>query len=342
MRYIFIILLIVSIANNAYSQNNGKLYNQIINRSELLIIDHRYQEALKEYEQVFNDTGIAFTRDIYNALVCSAKLGDYKRVKKFSAQLAEKGVGAMFFSRNVFKNYYNRKDFKKIVNMAAKVHERFKNNNLLYNDTLNEFVGLDQAYNRIRLTRYADSFDLPDTLEVLFWHNTQNLLRFIKNNGFYTENKVGAYVHDTILGRSYSADIVFLHYLEMGHDKDLINQIKDLYLNKLYDCEIPPGHTEQIIQLANNVFGDTGDYAYKIYQCGLYKMKGLPEPQNISANREKYLLDNIDDYGKKLAFVYSEPGEFAFTPRIIGGSYIDEAFLKESYNFIAKIEGCAQ
>ena len=338
--YFFIALLSVTLLN---AQDVGRTYHDYINTAELSITEDDYKTALMQYNKAFVTTGVSFTADLYNAAVCAVKLNNRDEVLKFADKLAEKGVGSHFFTKNIFKAYRSDKAFKKITAKAEEAKQHYEKANKAYAEKLKEFATLDDGYNKLRLTKYSEYYEaLPDTLQMLFRTNTQNLFNYIKKNGFYTEEKIGAsVVSDTIVKVAHKADIVFLHYLEMGKDRKLLQDIKNLYVSNLNEGKIPPSHISSIVRMTEHIFGDVGGYAYKIYQCKLYKMNKLPEPEKVAKYRQKYLFDSIDDYGRKLAFVYERNKDFIFNYHLIKG-YIDEEFLYRSYSVIAKITNCKE
>ncbi len=337
---LFITLLSVTLLN---AQDAGRTYHDYINTAELSITEDDYKTALMQYNEAFVTTGVSFTADLYNAAVCAVKLNKRDEVLKFADKLAEKGVGEHFFNKNIFKEYRSDKAFKKITAKAEEVEQRYEKNNKAYSEKLKEFVTLDDGYNKLRLKKYSEYYEVPDTLETLFRTNTQNLFDYIKKNGFYTEEKIGAsVVSDTIVRVAHDADVVFLHYLEMGKDRNLLQDIKNLYVSNLNGGKIPPSHISSIVRMTEHIFGDVGEYAYKIYQCKLYKMNKLPEPEKVAKYRQEYLFDSIDDYGRKLAFVYERNKDFIFNYHLIVGGYIDEEFLYSSYSVIAKIADCKE
>ena len=337
--FLFMLLTYFSLLP-AVAQPKGEVYNSYVNNAELYITDGQYQQALSQYEQAF-ETGTAFTADLYNAAVCAIKLNSKDKILKLADKLADKGVGESFFDKNIFKEYLKNQSFKKICAKAEKVKQQYNKTNKTYTEKLEEFVALDRGYNKLRLTKYSEHYGaIPDTLEMLFRTNTRNLFNYVKEHGFYTEEKIGAsVVNDTIVSIAHDADVVFLHYLEMGNDQQLLHHIKNLYVNNLKEGRIPPSHISSIVRMTEHIFGDVGEYAYKIYHCKLYKMNKLPEPEKVARNRKQYLLGSIDDYGQKLAYRYSENKDFIFNYALIGG-YIDEEFLKNSYTVLAEIADC--
>ena len=175
--------------NALTAQSIGEQYNNFVNEAELSIIDGDYKRALVKYNKGFAETGIEFNIDLYNAAVCAHKENNKEQFFLFADRLADKGVGAELFERKVFEDYSGSRAFLKIKQKAKKVRQKNLKANRKYFSDLDEFRKKDSVYNKLRLTKYRDSWELPDTLEVLFRSNTINLFNYIKKNGYYSEKK---------------------------------------------------------------------------------------------------------------------------------------------------------
>jgi len=323
------------------AESLGHKYNTYVNKAELAIVESDYSDALRLYENAFQNTKIEFSVDVYNACVCAIKLGQTKKLLFFADRLAAKGVGRNFFKKKIFQNYINDKDFFKILEKAEKTKNENFEMNESYTKKMDSFFSLDSLYNRIRLTKYSSYADLPDTLETLFKKNTLNLLDFIKTNGYYSENKLGTYViEDTIIRVKSKPDIVFLHYLEMGRDKVISNAIKNVLLDNLNLGNIKQYHIASTIELTSGLFNYTGSFLYNIFDCKLYKINEQQRLEEINLNRDAYCMDSISDFEKKIIFKYSRISDFDFRYIIIKAPVHDKTYFEESYHQIATIENC--
>lgn len=321
------------------AQTIGQNYKKLTNLAELSITEARYSDALKHYNEAFKLAD--FSVDLYNAATCAAKLNDSKAVYSYSQKLAEKGVGEKFFSKKVFIPYKNDPEFIKIMKLAERNKQKNAKANAAYYIQIQGFVTLDSTYNRLRLTKYRDLDRTPDTLENLFRINTQNIMAFIKEDGFYSEKKMGAHIgNDTVVRYMGKGDVVLLHYLELGRDRQLTNEIKNMMLSNLGNGTIAHYNAAQIMEMTDTVFGDTGMWLFNITQCKLYRKKEIEQLAEINQIRSNCYLENLADLEKKLIFKYGTPSNFDFRYNIIPSPVHDKEFFYRAFGEIATVYGC--
>jgi hypothetical protein len=342
MKYLtrFLFLVTFSFINHLTAQSLGEHYNNLVNEAELNITQGDYKKALNKYNEAYT-AGVGFGVDLYNAAVCAHKEKNTKQVLAFADKLADKGVGAKFFKRKVFESYISDTAFRKVIHKAEKVRKEKMQANSKYLAGLNEFGKRDSTYNRLRLTKYHDEWQLPDTLENLFRDNTRNMLDYIKKNGFYSEEKLGINIaSDTLFRETRRPDIVFLHYLEMGRDKNLLDEIKDIYINKMMSGDIKPSFLAGIIALSNQVFGETGGYIFNIFECQIYKLREVPDFDEINRRRKTYLQLSLDDFEKKLVFKYCCNSYFDFHYTLINHPVSKEDYFYSNSDVIGNVKDC--
>ncbi|MFP9117153.1 hypothetical protein ACLI08_05130 [Flavobacterium sp. RNTU_13] len=334
-----VILFTLSIISFTKAQTIGQNYKRLTNLAELSITEARYYDALREYNEAFEIAN--FSVDLYNAAACAAKLNDTKMVYSYSRKLAEKGVGEKFFRKKIFSPYKNDPAFIKIMKLAEQTKQKNMKVNGTYNKQIQEFVTLDSTYNRLRLTKYRELGHTPDTLENLFRTNTQNIMAFIKVNGVYSEEKMGARIsNDTIIRYMSKGDIVLLHYLEMGRDRQLINEIKALFISNLSNGTITHYNVSQIMEMTDTVFGDTGMWLFKISLCKLYRKKEIEQLAEINQTRRKCFLENITDLEKKLIFKYGTRNNFDFRYNITPSPVYDKEFFYSAFEEVVALHDC--
>jgi len=344
MKHLTLLLIFTfSIFTNALTaQSVGERYNNFVNEAELSIADGNYKEALAKYNQAFTETGIEFVIDLYNVAVCANKEKNKDQFFLFAERLADKGVGTKLFERKVFEDYSGSRAFLKIKQKAEKVRQKNFKANRQYLSDLDEFRKKDSVYNKLRLTKYRESWVLPDTLEVLFRNNTINLFNYIKKNGYYSEKKLGvAITLDNGLDDFKLPSDVFLHYLEMGKDKSLKNEIKEMYISGMKRGEIKPCFLTHYIEMGNRVFNDIGNYAFKIFECEIYRLREIPELDKINKNRRMYLQGSLYDYEKKLVFAYCCNNDFEFHYSIIGSPVSKEDYFYTASDIVGKVKDCS-
>lgn len=336
---LFLIFILSSFTNALTAQSIGEQYNNFVNEAELSITNGNYKQALVKYNQAFTATGVEFGIDLYNAAVCAHKKNNKEQFLLFADRLADKGVDVSLFERKIFEDYSDSRAFLKIKQKAKKVKQKSLKKNSQYLSDLNEFRKKDSVYNKLRLTKYRGSWELPDTLEVLFRNNTINLLNYIKKNGYYSEKKLRATI--TLVGDVNLPSVVFLHYLEMGKDRSLQNEIKEMYIGGMKSGEIKPGLLTHYIELGDRVFNNIGNYAFKIFECEIYRLREIPELDKVNRNREMCLQGSLNDYEKKLVFAYCCNTDFEFHYSLIGSPVSKEDYFYKASDVVGNVKDCS-
>lgn len=333
-------LILASATINA--QSIGHTYNALINKAELNITDGRYDQALQNYEAAFADTKIEFTTDLYNASVCAVKLKNTQKVFAFAERLAAKGVGEKFFTRNIFRQYAADAGFNKITLKAEQVKIEKALANKKYTDKLSEFLNLDIQYNGLRRSNYHNQPKLPDTLQVLFTQNTRKLVDLIKSEGYYTEEKLGANISaDTIIGSLVKPDIVVLHYLEMGNDLGLIQALKNILTTNLNAGTIRHYQASPMIAMTPGIFDDIGLWAFKRYECKIYRKTDIQNLSEIIQSRELYCMCSLEDFEKIITYKYTVNSDFDLKYSVLLNEHIgDMEFFFSAFSVITKIKNC--
>ena len=164
----------------------------------------------------------------------------------------------------------------------------------------------------------------------------------IKKEGFYTEEKLGANVTDTIIGQMRKFDIAVLHYLEMGYDKALVNELKNILLDNLNKGNIRYSHLYSIIAMTPDIFGDIGEWAFKIHDCKIYRKTTIEAEwqEKIKHNRDLYCMNNLSDFEKIICYKYALNSEFDFQYHLIKTPVTDMEYFVSAFNEIAKIKDC--
>lgn len=334
-----VLLFTLFIISVTQAQTIGQNYKRLTNLAELSITEARYGDALRQYNKAFKLAD--FSVDLYNAAACAVKLNEIKTVYSYSRKLAKKGVGEKFFGKKIFSPYKNDPTFIKIMKLAEQTKQKNAKVNATYYKQIQEFVTLDSTYNRLRLTKYRELDHNPDTLENLFRINTQNIMAFIKENGFYSEEKMGARMgNDTIIAYMSKGDIILLHYLEMGRDRQLTNEIKAMLLSNLSNGTTAHYNVSQIMEMTDTVFGDTGMWLFNITLCKLYRKKEIEQLAEISQTRSNCFLENLTDLEKKLIFKYGTRNNFDFRYNINPSPIPDKEFFYSTFKEVVAVHDC--
>lgn len=331
------------LTGNLHAQSTGHTYNNYINKAELSIVDGKYAEALQNYETAFARTKTSFAVDLYNACACAAKLKNTDKVLALTGRLAAKGVGEKFFTRKIFRSYANNADFIKIIRKAEVVKNEKAIMNKQYTDKLTKFFSLDTTYNGIRKRKYYHLPELPDTLRQLFTANMKNMVSLIKKEGFYTEERLGANIlRDTVFGGFRQFDIAVLHYFEMGNDKPLIDELKNILLNQLNEGTIRYYQANAMMLMTAGIFGDIGEWAFQIHDCKIYRKTTIEAEwqEKIEHYRDLYCMNNLADFEKIICHKYATDSEFDFKYYLIQNPVSDMEYFVSAFNEIAKIKDC--
>jgi hypothetical protein len=183
--------------------------------------------------------------------------------------------------------------------------------------------------------------ELPDTLQKLNQANMKNMLSFIKKEGFYTEEKLGADIgNDTIIRTMRKFDIAVLHYFEMGNDKTLIEELKNILLKNLDNGKIRYYHVGTMISMTRGIFGDTGEWAFKIHDCKIYRKTTIDWQDKIDHYRDLYCMNTMNDFEKIIAYKYGEDSDFDFKYYLVKSPVSDMEYFVSAFNEIAKIKNC--
>ena len=339
----FVILTALLWITSLSAQSIGHTYNALINKAELNITDGRYAEALKNYETAFADTKIEFAADLYNAFICSHKLKNTTKVLSFANKLAAKGVGEKFFTKKIFRNYLANDEFKKITLKAEQVMNDKAAANKEYADKMTEFLNNDISYNELRREKYYHLHELPDTLQQLNRANMKNLVSLIRKEGFYSEEKLGANIlRDTVIGNMRKFDIAVLHYFEMGNDKAIIDELKSILLDNLNKGSIRYYHVNAMMSMTAGIFGDIGEWAFKINDCKIYRKTTIEAEwqDKIEHYRDLYCMNNLADFEKIICHKYATDSDFDFKYYLIQSPVSDMEYFVSAFNEIAKINDC--
>jgi hypothetical protein len=303
-KYLWLILLFSNLTILA-QKSNPTVYYQFTNKAETEICKNNYKEALKLYSQSFNFLEGPFTHDVYNAFVCSWLLGkpnhDYYKI------LRERGVSKKFLIEVKKINVKTIDSLERLTVIVPKINKG-------YRDTLNVMVNRDQSFRKYddRYTTYADTIKKIDN------KNAIALVNLINSNGFPSEKIIGNDSNDL------AHPIFFILIFHNAHGA----KFQSVNFSSMIDKAIKDGKIDNRLGAQLIDYSDGTDQygtanaglCYYYWEANLNKdslanwaltseshkwyLMPLDSRTQIKydKNREKYHLDNIDDYRKKMQF----------------------------------------
>ncbi len=267
------------------------LYYKYSNLAEIFICKNEYSKALNSYKSAFSESKISFAIDIQNAIVCATICNNPKEIMYLCELLSKKGVGKNYFSQEIFKKYQNDKSFQKIINNAEIIKNKFKNNNEIFINKYETLIKNDSLYNKYRHDSLLHMHQLPDYVQLLFERNTKSLLNLINEYGYYGENNIGVLlVNDTSFVKFHRANVILIHYLQMGTNPVLKDEIKNMLAKNIENGCMRNNELNTIMTLCANEYDNLGNNIYTINDCYLFKNTNYTDLSEINKTRNKYYL----------------------------------------------------
>lgn len=309
MKRFMILLLLCAAAQQAFCQIND--YHALVNRAELKIIDKDYAAALACYDTAFTRKEFPFAQDLYNASLCALQTGRQSRALAFCYRLADKGIGSAFFLKaSVYRPLASGAAWKAFIAYANNSRETFLHNN---KKTMAFMDGLFSISDTIPVWNGPpDMNSRADNIRI--WVNdslSQELLHFIQQNGYPSEELAGCHViNDTLLSDlPRFSTLIEKRWL-------LVNIYVDtLFRDVLLEAGVRKGLLKPEVYLditRHTINGNDMELRsfYSWYGCGIYADKGISK-ERVAQYWSSVGACSPDDYLKKFAYNISHPhGDF--------------------------------
>jgi hypothetical protein len=304
------IILLILILNSSIAFCESKFlspYYSKIHKAEILICEGNYLEAIKLYKSAFQYK-IYFSIDIYNALICTGKVSDFKSFKEISYYAIKAGIPVSIFKKSIFIDIIKHPMYKKLFFQLEKQSEIIKAKNKEYNEKIEALFKMDQFY---RINENLDSIKHYDNLVC------DSMKKYISSFGFPSERKIGVLMkNDTTILSNSLVDIILQHQMKYNACislQDIIQYIQygEMRSSKLsyfstwkpeFNIELGCGDQEIVYAQVND----------QLYICSKDK------ESIIDRYREKYFLEPLHELKIKINFHY----------------FIDNSFKLTGYNYV--------
>lgn len=185
-------------------------YYSSTEKAENYIIRNQFAQAKLTYLQLNKEYPNMYARDIHNAVKCALLSRDLKNAFLFGKKLATKGIELTYFNSNIFNNMRKNLEWKSFgitYDSILKSSKSKWNTNL--KNQVQQLLKEDQA--DYGLVNRKTPEVLYNTTESV----TDKLISLLKEEGFPTEEKIGAFTkNDTILIQSPDYNVIIRHAIQ--------------------------------------------------------------------------------------------------------------------------------
>jgi len=303
-----IIILFTTLLVGVSAIGQQKEYQSFVIDAELSIVDGDCKKALRLYENAFNvATDEFWSKDLYNASICAAKLGQDSLSVYYLSQLVSKGIRL----KNVLHKTH-RPLKKSTYYRALKEKEKescleaSKSYNYKLRFSLDSLLDTDQGI-RSRKYGYPDS----DTIRHVDSLNILKLAEIISEYGFPNEHVIG--LGDK--GLDYHSHLphyfVLRHYAQFGHRAlidSLLPAVEKGEMSRLLYAEL----MDKVKNNNERTYSKYGTIAFIKVKNTIYSQDrddSLINQMNVS--RRELNLDSWCNYRRKVLFMLLHP-EFNF------------------------------
>lgn len=289
------IKLILIVLNLFFS--SPKEYFYYIYKAEDCIITYNYCDAINNYETAFASKELPFLKDVHNALICSIKCNDTTKIKLFCSYLSNFNINKEYLETPFFKASLKNELILDYLDEALN-RSKAKSNEL--DIVLDSIYQVDQAIREQCKQIATDYYSVcKDTILYVDSLNLVKLVAEIDKFGFPKESELSGHFPGKM------PEFLWV----ICHNKTQISQIvTPLLEDAVSNFSLHP-------QLLSFIWGVNEDY-YQYQEFGLgysvqldgqlyvFDLTNLTIKDKINLNREKYMLDDLDSYNKKIKFQY--------------------------------------
>ncbi len=297
-----ILILILFFSTTLKSQDVEKYY-QLINKAESQILNDSLISAVKYYESAFRAFDRPFSKDLYNALICSIKIGEDAASSEFIKGLIRLGCNLEFFRNNEsFRNFIKTKYWLQIVdNYPSLRNEYFSNTNLELRSRIESFLCRDQfwrnqdpSYTILRDTTFKEDDRIMDDLAEIF------------ENGYPGEYQVGLFfANKSAIDHFSTIALVLLHNFTSADNYKVGRDLSDLLLRFVKRGELHNGVYAYLYDRSGDFKTDRGFGSHSIWKVKGKYYTDKPSDEILSnqeLKRKKIGLDPLDEFYRKFAF----------------------------------------
>lgn len=245
---------ILTLSNSTFCQPDYISYSNYINKAELCITNKKFSEALTYYDSALLEKKTPFARDAYNAAICAAIIKNNSKCYSYLKVMVDKGVSLAYLqSIDVLKEFLKTKTGKQLIEYTEHTDVHFSKRLRHIIDSLET---ADQFF-RLKEGKYVVYMD---TIKKIDASNAFNLVKFINEYGFPSEEMIG--VTDTTLQLPYYAIIA---HQQNGSPSSVMN-FSEILRTALKNGEIEPHIGTELIDKSDG----TDKYGTEAY--GLTKL----------------------------------------------------------------------
>lgn len=288
--FLFLVISCKKSLTNEKLEINSYKHDSLIVLAEYEILKEDYEKGLDYYKEASNHINKMYALDLYNSLIASIYLEDWKESAIFSGKLIDKGANRSFFNQAIFKKFKTTPQWVDLEKNIIKSYTTFsKTSDQVMIDSLGLLQEIDQKEycliptGRIDLSNAFDKTVFIDSL----------LNKLIKNRGYPNEEKVGLnIINDTfisplpkffpLLRHSYQANSNLI-------DLHLKNAVQNGYLKK------------NVLEKISGI----DKMEYLVINCKVYKLKSLSIKGNMKS--ELYVKKILYNNRIKKDFIFYAP-----------------------------------
>lgn len=296
---LFIMMILLSNSTFASSKSDSvKTYYKLINQAELAIVDSNYAIAHKKYDTAFqykfpND------KDLENALIIACKVMDTVKATRYITEMASLGFYQYNYTRATrpgdFLPYDLDSAFIQSINKQChSLSELAKTSSLPAN--LHRWAILYAADQDSRNIEFKDKTD-----EIQAGRLTDSIIAalmkvFLRDGNFPSYQRTGYFFDgEGMLTNRPGEPFFILYWHQRGKDDP---ELDSLVLKTVYNGDFRPDLWVTCNRMRKNISQLLG---LDIRNRKLESYSKL-ELDEVNRNREKYLLEPLEDFYKKAAF----------------------------------------
>lgn len=240
---IFSFFLFLSLLT-AISAQDIKAYRYISNNAEEAIIERKYDQALLSYNDLRNQNYI-FSRDIYNAIICSNKLRNWNEFFNWAKLFLSKGGKVTFFNQTKFQEFQKTTFWGQLNNVKF---EKKINKELI--KSLDSLTKVDQQlFKKLKEDPTIDVYNLTE-------HIDKKLFALEKKFGVFTEENIGINIeNDTVYSYDPKYSVLYRHSYQSHKQNSFFNEkVKNSQIEKIFYYNTIDYNSMPIVEYQSNLY----------------------------------------------------------------------------------------
>lgn len=235
---------------------NIQTYSNISNNAEEAIIEKQYDRALLNYNDLKNQNYV-FSRDIYNAIICSNKLKNWDELYNWAKLFISKGVDVSFFNQTKFKDFRKTNYWRKLNELKI---ENKVNKDLV--KSLDSLTNTDQQlFIKLKEDPTIDAFSLTEKID-------KKLFALEKAYGYFNEEITGVNIeNDTIYSFRPKYAVLYRHSYQSHKQNGFFNEkVKNNQLERVFYYNSIDYNLMPILEYQNKLYFLKEDFLPQEYR----------------------------------------------------------------------------